>query len=374
MAVYLSLLAGAVILGIPMCRSKAGKIMYSVLMGAALYIVAAIRRNVGYDYTSIYGVIYYRTITTPVDVLMNAREEKGYLMINKLLSDYFVDYQAIFIVCAVFYMIAVVYLIYRHCKIPWIGFALFMTFGVYFNSLNFQRQMIAGFIVMYAFKYIEKNQFFRYVLIVVFASCFHLSALIMIPFYFILRIKMTPVTLGVYVGLTVIMLIFSWNIIDFITGLGVTYRGYISTSIHMTTGVNPTYVIFFAIFFAAAFFVRKRLMAADRFNNVLLNCMFFTLFFEVIGVKHSILSRPGVYFVIPAAIALMPKVIITYLEICKEKYKSDRNKRRSLSAVTVTAFVVLNLTMFGLMLANNYNGVMPYRTMFDNFEAEAAEQ
>lgn len=372
MIVYLPLLAGTVILGIPMCRNKAGRIAYCILMGTALFAVAAIRRAVGHDYNN-YAVMYLEQMTMSKEEIAVTRIEKGYAEISKLLADYIVDYQAIFILCAAFFAVAVTLCVYRYCRVPWIGFACFLTFGVYFNSLNFIRQMIAGFIVMYALKYIERNRFFEYLLIVIFASCFHLSALIMIPFYFILKIRMTPITLGAYAGITALIMIFSWDLLDIVTDY--VYKGYDPrTSIHVTTGVDPTYMIFFAVFFAAAFIIRKKLTDADRFNNVLLNCLFFTFFFELLGIKHSILSRFGIFFIIPAAAVFMPRLILALLEMCREKANGDEKKRRVLSAAAVSVFAALNLTMYGLMIANNYNGVMPYRTMFDNFETEAAEQ
>ncbi len=372
MIIYFLLLAGTVAVGIPMCRNKAGKITYCALMGIALFLVAAFRRSVGYDYNN-YAVMYNRYIIKPIEDIMIERTEKGYSLINKILAEYVVDYQIIFVVCALFFAVAVVLCVYKYCKIPWIGFACFLTFGVYFNSLCFIRQMMAGFIVMYAFRFIEKNQFWRYLMIVIFASCFHFSALIMIPFFFILKIKMTPITLGVYAGITALMLIFSWNIIDFVTDF--VYKSYDPrSSVHVTDGVEPTYMIFFGLFLAAAFIVRKRLVDSDKFNNVLLNCCFFTFFFELLGVKHSILSRLGVYFIIPAAIILMPRVIMALVELCKEKTKGDIKKRTLVCAAAVAAFSIVNITMYVLMLAGNYNGVVPYRTVYDDFGTEAAEK
>lgn len=371
MIIYLLLLAGTVILGIPLCRNKTGKITYCAIMGIALFLVAAFRRSTGDDYNN-YAVMYIRYISTPIEKIAVSNIEKGYSMINKILSEYIVDYQIIFIVCALFFAAAVTLCVYRYCDIPWIGFACFLTFGVYFNTFNYLRQMTAGFIVMYALRYVEKKQFFRYLMIVLFASFFHLSALVMIPFYFILRIRMTPVTLGVYAVLTTLIMIFSWEIISFVTSFY--YKNYLVTSPHIKFGVLPTYMIFFGIFFVVAFLVRKRLVASDKFNNVLLNCMFFTFFFELLGVKHSILSRLGVFFIIPAAAVLMPRVIAALLEVCRDKAKRDRKKRTLLSAVTVAAFVAINLAMYGMMLAENYNGVVPYRTVYDDFGTEAAKK
>ena len=146
------------------------------------------------------------------------------------------------------------------------------------------------------------------------------------------------------------------------------------TNVHVTDGVVPTYMIFFGVFFAAAFAVRKRLADSDKFNNVFLNCCFFTFFFELLGVKHSILSRLGVYFIIPAAIVLMPRVITAFVELFREKIKGDVKKRTLVCAAAVTVFAAINITMYTLMIVGNYNGVVPYHTVYDDFRTEAAEQ
>lgn len=374
MIIYLSLLAGAVVLGLLMCRNKAGKIAYCSLMGLALFIVAALRRSVGHDYNN-YGWEYIGCMSSTVDEISAERTEKGYSLVNKLLADYIPEYQIIFIIMALIFAVAVAVCAYKYCKRPWLGFTFFLTFGVYFNTLNFLRQMLAGFIMLYAMRYIRKNQFGRYLILVLFATCFHRSALIMIPFYFILRIKMNYISLGVMFGAVALFMIFSWDILDLAGNFMQAYKGYtLRDNIHVTTGIDPTYLIFVVLMFAAAFIFRKHLVEKDPFNNVLINCLFFTLVFEVLGIKHSILSRLGVFFIIPTALLLMPKLFDTIIEWCREKAKGNQKRVVLVTAAAVSAFAAVNFTMYGLMLANDYNGVMPYRTMFENFETEVSQQ
>jgi hypothetical protein len=167
-------------------------------------------------------------------------------------------------------------------------------------------------------------------------------------------------------------MIFSWNILDFITDY--IYKGYDPrSSIHVTSGVDPTYMIFFGAFFILAFVFRKRLTESDGFNNILISCMFFTFMFELLGVKHSILSRFGLFFIVPTALLLMPKLFGAVTAWCKEKAAGDRKKLRAFTAAAVSVFAAVSVTLYGLMIAKNYNGVMPYHTVFDTSETEAAE-
>lgn len=369
MLVYMCLLAGALALGIPLCKNKKGSMIYCGLMGVALFLVAAFRRSVGYDYNN-YAHMYMRAMTSDIEEIALQRTEKGYTMITKLLADHFDDYQVIFIVCAAFFAVCVAVASYKYCKRPYLGICFFLTFGIYFNTLNFLRQEIAAFIVFFAIMhYVKKDQFFRFCIMILFASCFHFSALLMLPFYFILKIKLKPVTLGVYCGLTVLIYIFSWEIMDFVTDY--IYKQYQPrTSGHVLNGIDAAYLVFSIIAFVVPFIFRKKLVEKNPFNDVLLSCMFFSLFFEVIGIKHSIVSRVGLFFTLPAVVALLPDVFEVIIDTCKKKAKSDSKKRTLFTAITVASFAIVCTTQYAVMVMRNYNGVSPYRTIYDEVETE----
>ena len=145
--IYICLLAGALILGLLLCRNKKGSMIYCIIMGIAMFLVAALRRSVGTDYNN-YAHMYMRAMTSDIEEMVFDRTEKGYTMLTKLLADHFSDYQAIFIVCAAFFAVCVAVAAYKYCKRPYLGICFFLAFGLYFNTLNFLRQEIAGFIIM----------------------------------------------------------------------------------------------------------------------------------------------------------------------------------------------------------------------------------
>lgn len=362
MLVYILLVVFLTLGGIPLCRIKHGRLIYCIIAGIVLFMAAGLRRYVGTDYNS-YATIYIDTMSLDLNELAHLRYEKGYLMITKLLSTYFVNYQAIFFVTAFIITAAVMCFIYFYCDKPYLGVFCFLTFGLFFNSMNFIRQIIAACIILYAYKYIQKKDPVKFLVLIAFASCFHLSALIMIPFYFLLRIKMNWVTLGVYAAGTAVFMIFSWQIIDLITDY--VYKSYDPlTSAEVKYGTNPFYTLMFGIFFFAAFLLREDLINKDPFNIILINCSFFNFFFEVIGLKHAIISRFALLFSIPAAVVLVPQVLTVIIEKCRHHWKKDRKKYTVSAAVSVTVFTVLCMTMYGYMMAMNYNQVMPYQSIF----------
>ncbi len=359
--VYWLILIGSLAVGIPLCRLKYGRAVYCSAMGLVLFLVSALRAHVGYDY-NLYGGWYMDVQTSSMDDIMLIKQEKGFMVPMKLISDVNSDYQVMFVIIAFIITAAVMLYIFVYSEKPYLSVFFYISFGLFFNSMNFMRQMIAAAVILYAMQYIRKKQFMRFAALVLFASVFHVSALIVLPFYFILRIKMDWLTLGTYTAITVLFMLFSWDILDFITDY--VYKGYDpAKSAEVINGTNPIYAVFFSVFFLLTFLVRKELVAENPFNNVLINCMFFTAFFEIIGIRHAILSRFAVLFFIPAVVVLVPRAFMALLKRCEGVFKGESKRGNALKTVAAVLVVGCCTFMYGYMIENNYNGVSPYRTI-----------
>ena len=362
MLIYWLLLIGSLVIGIPLCRVKYGREIFCGISGVALFLTAAFRYDVGYDY-NLYGSWYVNAQSMSMEEMMYMRPEKGYLIPMKLLSDVFADYQTMFYVVAFVLTVGIMLYIYFYSEKPYLSVFFFLTFGLFFYSVNFMRQMIAAVIMMYALQYIKKKQFFRFLVLAVFASTFHISAIVLIPFYFILMIPMNWITLGVYGGVSVLSFVFITPIITLVTKYF--YKGYSNLQgAEVANGMNPIYCCLFLLFFLISFLVRKELIRKDSFNNVLLNCAFFNFFFELMGVRHGILSRLSILFVIPAVIILFPRVLVIAAEKAGDFFRGRKNAQTAAKAVAVTVLMGICTGMYGYMISDDYNGIYPYQTIF----------
>ncbi len=362
-------LAAVVLIGIPLCRNRTGKAIYCGIAGVALFVFAAVRKYTGWDY-NLYGQYFIDYLKMSVDDIGVHRFEKGIAMPMKILGDvFYMNYQTMFVIYAFLFALMLMLLLWKTSDKPYIGVFFFMTLGLYFNSLNFMRQMLAAFIIVLGMRYIKTNQFFRYLIIVIFASCFHLSALVMIPFYFILKIKLTPVMLGIYSGVGLLVFLFSWEIIQFLTKtfLPKYYSpGDRPTSGELSGGQWPLYTIFFALCLIFVLLFRKRLLEKDPFNNVWIGCMIFGFYFDLISLKHNIVGRLAIPFLLAAAAVILPRTVECLLEWCRKKFRKDKKQITISSAVAVASVAIICVGMYGYMIANNYNGVNPYQTIFGN--------
>ncbi|WP_274235926.1 EpsG family protein [Fusobacterium nucleatum] len=95
-------------------------------------------------------------------------------------------------------------------------FSFFLSIVIFLLGYSLEpvlRQLIALTLIVIGFKYIEKRCFFKYLLIIILAVQFHLSAFIAFPLYFLEKIKLDKkrylfIFIGVYISILLISNIF----------------------------------------------------------------------------------------------------------------------------------------------------------------------
>ncbi|MDO8234126.1 EpsG family protein [Citrobacter werkmanii] len=92
-------------------------------------------------------------------------------------------------------------------------FALALSYFVisycYFEHFNIIRQGIAISIFFYSWKFVDKRKPVWYAAFVIIASCFHSAAILLLPFYFLLRIKsIKPVYYAIVLVLVMVLIRF----------------------------------------------------------------------------------------------------------------------------------------------------------------------
>lgn len=364
MVVYISLLAALVILGIPLCSKKCGKwgrAVYCVIAALMLIFVASVRLNVSYDY-NYYATAYTELTFSDINDIMLERYEKGFLLPLYILNLISENYVLCFVYVAVVVYGAVFAYIYKNSDIPWVSAAAFLCLGLFFNSLCFLRQIIAAVVAAYGMKYAVKGQPYKYMIMMLMAGAFHWSALLLVPMYFLLRIKPSYGYLGIMAGLVTIFCIFSRKVMLWAIDVFYMYRGYnIETNVEASMGLTPAYCIMFGVLFAVCFLFRKRLIAKNEANIVYINCLMYTTIFEIFGVKHAILSRFAILFYLTPILYLLPDAVVVIKEYIGEKFTYPK-RRMAVSACSVMAAAAYFAGCYCMLMANNYNGVMPYET------------
>lgn len=366
MLIYILLPIALAVPGIFLCTERAGKVgkaIYSVYFGVVIFLLAGFRSFVGTDYKS-YAQLYQYFNFVEMDEVTKLAHEKGFAVPLKILCDGFESYHAMFMVIAFVIALGTAVFIYRFSSRPWVSAVAFVCYGLLFYSMNFMRQFIAGVIIMFAMEFIRDKCFFRYLALIMLASCFHWSALVMIPFYFILQIKLEPIVLAEYSVVSVMLLVFSNDIIEL--GFKTFYTKYLTDyTPDIGSGIPWFYLIGYGLLFAAAFALRKRLYKRDPMNSIYLSALFFVVLFELLGAKQAMLSRFGLLFILPVFLGLAPELADTAIEFAREKFPE---KKRIAAVCTAVVMIIYSGGFFARLLSVGSNGSVPYRTVFEYTE------
>ena len=182
-----------------LCRKgeKSNSKKYIITAYLLLFIVFAIRFDVGNDYDQYYEAIkrlFYKARTSNYTIAqiyrMDDEGEFSFYYISWIIGKLFSS-NTYYLVFAV-YGFVTVYFLYKaldkySCH-SWGLLAYFFT-GLLFFAWDGTRQGAALSIVLYAFTFLQEKKFLKYIIYISAAAIFHTSALIMIPVYFISYVR-----------------------------------------------------------------------------------------------------------------------------------------------------------------------------------------
>lgn len=201
---------------------------------ALLFLVAAFRYDVGYDY-----IIYYKYFFFP----------KGASYFEQLthyiydIARYFDSAWIFFAIYALLILHFVYYTIKKQSVDYFISTIVYLSF-FYLNSLSTLRQSLAVAIVFWGFKFVKENKLVHYIFVICVAMMAHSSAIVAIPIYFIFNYVELKNALVVLAGVVMLgMSIVKWVVYN----IPIFYRFqyYISRA---SAGGNSIQWVYFLLF------------------------------------------------------------------------------------------------------------------------------
>jgi len=156
-----------------------------ILSLLAFAFVCGARWGVGSDHLSYLKEYLYLQETG--HFFSTNRFESGFTFISKIFAICHLHFFFYFAFWAFLQLFFVLYA-FKDKRYLYPYFAIIIVLGpLFFTWNNGIRQALAACIFIYSYKFIEKRQFFKYIIIIFFASLIHFSAIFCIIFYFILN-------------------------------------------------------------------------------------------------------------------------------------------------------------------------------------------
>ena len=168
-------------------KDKKMRLVLFILAIALPVFISTFRYGVGTDFFA-YRTSYYSIAEKCHDIksILDYYQEPLHVVINLIAYNVFNNYKGFLFLASLFFMIFSFKGILKYEDKVSVPFAYFIFLLTLFSpSLNGIRQLIAVAIFFNSYKYIYEKNFWKFLLIIIFASLFHKSALLCLPLYFI---------------------------------------------------------------------------------------------------------------------------------------------------------------------------------------------
>lgn len=351
-----------------------------ILIGIQLFVISAIRVDTGFDFDD-YKNIFLEISNLSIKDFLTFPIEKGYELLNAIIAVFTQNFQWVVIITSFLTIFLLTIVIYQYSKYYTLSFLLYIPF-FYFFTLSGVRQGLALSISLMSFRFLKEKKFFKYLLVILLAASFHYTALVMIPAYFVLNIKLDWKRMSVIGALAFLVYLFTEKIFLLMTRLIPKYAGY-GTEAGIEQYLNgqswKSMAICLLIFVLMLLF-HSRMEEKDSRNSVYLNISFISVLISLFQTKVGVLDRFPYFFNIYMIFSL-PMLI----DCIDKKFLNDLVRRlphkwsmalQSRIISKISDMLLKSLVLVGILLlvamytynilSNNYFGVLPYHTVFSN--------
>ena len=230
---------------------------------------------------------------------------------------------------------------------------LFMTLLTYIWMMNGMRQFVCVAVLFLCCNWIKSGKIVRFFLAVLLMSTFHMTALLMIPIYFVARCKPWDKKIGLFIIGIILICIFAEPFFKGVDSAlsGTAYAG-ATGQFEEDDGVNPLRVLFYAIPPVIAFIFKQKLELYYEKNPIIpicVNMSLITAALYLVGVFTSgiLIGRLPIYS------EVYDLILIPYLLHCC--FEKDTRK-----IVTIVYSLVLLLFFYLLGLSFYHSDITGY--------------
>lgn len=223
--------------------------VFIIIATLSLIIVSGFRYKSGTDFHT-YTELFEITANSKGPIDLKESTDVGFTIFCKILSSVSKDPQIMFLGASIITNILIVCILAKYSKRFELSMWLYITTFTYYSTFNGLRQWMAAAIIFTGTKYlIKERNFKKYFIIILFASLFHASALVMIPIYFVVNSKTFSIR-NLYMILGFMFAVFVYS--KFISVLEVLlqstqYSHYIEIFKTDTNGIHPLRLIVYFI-------------------------------------------------------------------------------------------------------------------------------
>ncbi|MDQ8960286.1 EpsG family protein [Acinetobacter baumannii] len=229
-----------ILIGIKSVRYKFAFIpvlFLTIFAGFRDYMVGTDTKNYVNDFVNSVNQSYY---------YFDPNVEFGYQYFVYTLLNFTHDYHWYLLAVALIIISLMIYSMRKYSNDYLLSVYIYITFGFYTFLFNTVRQAIALAILFYGVKFFLEKKIIKYLLLVFIAAMFHVSAWIMIPFYFLVhsKIRFEVKAISIFISSAILSSI----VIQYMSASNQRYEQYTQESEHSGGYLILLFYIVIAIF------------------------------------------------------------------------------------------------------------------------------
>lgn len=308
------------------------------LLPIALF--AGFRYKIGIDF-----IAYWEIYLHANDYLT----EPGHRLVCKVLSEIGFGPQMHYLLYSLFTVIFICKLLSSYMPKYSVLICLFFFVGDFFASLNIMRQYIALVFFLYAIRYVKTHSLYKYCLFILLGAAFHYSVIFLFPFYWLLKLRLPPMRLFLFLG---IFLVLSYMLPAKSLFVHIPkYGEYIAMAVNESAGLGMGFISrLFILCFLLIF--RDRILHKNSDNIIVINGCFYSICLALLFKDFIVFLRLAYYFQI-----FFPVAICILLDIVTKK-----SRMLLFPIVIAYAFLLLDTA------CTEDAKMLPYQWNFDVFE------
>ena len=330
--------------------AKKYKPLFVIISFLWLWLFSGLRYQVGMDYT-----VYEDCYNQSSFGILSDFKEPGFAFMFYICKKIGIPFYVITLLIAFISIYLIYKFIFRYSALPFLSILIFYTFAHYYTySFNVMRQVLASYIFLASINLIVQRKLLKYVLVILFTMSFvHMTAIILLPLYFILQ-KYYSLALKIFLITLSCMLS---GIIITIIGNIEAYSIYLNFE-NYASGLSITTVIL--ILLSLLFLIYEtRKSNKEPLTNIIYNINYLVLLFLSISIcftNHPLIlvfTRFAIYFT-PIYLILLPNLV-----------SNIRKPMKLLLTISILSILYSGIFILQLKSGGEMNKFIPYKTVLD---------
>ncbi|MFC0216471.1 EpsG family protein [Paenibacillus chartarius] len=264
---------------------------FAFLVIAIMVLVSGLRNGIGdtYFYMYSYRLEHYTLLTAMFG------EDFGFNLLQMALQQISDDPQLLIFFVAMVTNVLIIVVLYKYARLFELSVFLYITSGQYLVSMNGIRQFLAASFLFAASKFLFEGKWKSYMLVVLFASTIHQSALMLIPIYFVVRRQAWTYQTYLILALAVLF-VFGYGTLSDILFSAIQDTKYSEYQNLETNGANGLRVIVTAAPLVLAYLGREKLRQIFPQSDYVVNLCLINVVVMLIATQQWIFARFSIYF------------------------------------------------------------------------------